>query len=64
MQKLAVGVDEAAQMIGVCPRTVHNLIRGKELPSRKIGRRRVIRVADLEAFLKRDHVGPAKKEAA
>jgi excisionase family DNA binding protein len=52
---LAVGVAEAARRIGVCPRTVTNLIQAKELVSRKIGRRRVIPVSALLAFLRHDH---------
>jgi len=34
---LAVGIKEAARMLGVCPRTVANLIETRELISRKIG---------------------------
>lgn len=55
MEPLAVSVEVAAKMIGVCGKTVRNLIEAKELPSRKIGRRRVIRVVDLQAFLRGDH---------
>lgn len=54
-QLLAVSIEQAAEMIGVCGKTVRNLIAAKELPSRKIGRRRVIRVSDLQAFLRGDH---------
>ena len=53
---LAVGIAEAARRLGVCPRTVTNLIRAKELISRKIGRRRVIPVSALQSFLRHDHV--------
>lgn len=59
--RLAVGIKEAAQMIGVCSKTIHNLINAKELPSRKIGRRRVVRMRDLEAFLRADHDIPSDK---
>jgi excisionase family DNA binding protein len=52
---LAVGVPEAARRLGVSARTVTNLIRARELPSRKIGRRRVVLVSSLENFLRRDH---------
>ena len=55
-QVLAVSVEEAGRRLGVCSRTVSNLIRAKELLSRKIGRRRVIPITALEAFLRRDHV--------
>jgi excisionase family DNA binding protein len=55
MERLAVGVETAAEMLSVCSKTIRNLIACKQLPSKKIGRRRVIRVCDLEAFLRRDH---------
>lgn len=52
---LACNVTEAARRLGVSPRTVATLIARKELPSRKIGRRRVIPVRALQEFLRRDH---------
>lgn len=51
---LAVSVDEASRRLGVCRRTVINLIQNKELVSRRIGRRRVILVTSLESLLRRD----------
>lgn len=61
---LAVGIPEAARRIGCSPRTVASLVSNKELPSRKIGRRRVIRICDLEKFLERDHKTRGVKAAA
>lgn len=52
---LAVNVPEAARRLGVSARTIATLVARKELPSRKIGRRRVIPVKALEGFLRRDH---------
>jgi excisionase family DNA binding protein len=52
---LAVSVTEAARRLSLSVRTVSSLVARKELPIRKIGRRRVICVADLERFLRRDH---------
>ncbi len=52
---LAVGVQEAARRLGVSERTVATLLARKELRSRRIGRRRVIPVTELERFLLRDH---------
>lgn len=52
---LAVGVMEAARRLGLSQRTVATLIARRELPSRKVGRRRIIPVAALEQFLRRDH---------
>jgi excisionase family DNA binding protein len=53
---LAVAIPEAARRLGVCPRTIVNLIEAGELVSRKIGRRRVIPVAALVLFLRHDHI--------
>lgn len=52
---LAVSTTEAARRLGVSPRTVATLVARNELPSRKIGRRRVIPIRALEEFLRRDH---------
>lgn len=60
---LAVNVREAARRLGVSPRTIATLVARKELPSRKIGRRRVIPVRALEEFLRRDHLTQSAREA-
>jgi excisionase family DNA binding protein len=54
--KLAVSIAEAAGMLDLCTKTVRHLIAMKELPSRRVGRRVLIRVADLENFLRHDHL--------
>lgn len=60
---LAVGIAEAARRLGLSARTVATLLLRQELPSRKVGRRRIIPVAALEAFLQRDHRSGRKEEA-
>ena len=52
---LAVGVIEAARRLGLSARTVATLISRRELASRKVGRRRLILVSDLKAFITCDH---------
>lgn len=52
---LAVGLAEAARRLGISARTVATLVLRRELPSRKIGRRRIIPIVALEAFLRGDH---------
>ena len=49
---LAVGMAEAARRLGLSARTVATLVLRRELPSRKVGRRRIIPVAALEAFVR------------
>jgi excisionase family DNA binding protein len=51
---LAVDIPEAARRLGLSTRTVAALVTRQELPSRKVGRRRIIPVVALEAFLKGD----------
>jgi excisionase family DNA binding protein len=51
---LAVGIGEAARRLGLSARTVASLVLRQELPSRKVGRRRIIPVVALEAFISRD----------
>ena len=48
---LAVNIPEAARRLGLSTRTVANLLATHELPSRKVGRRRIIPVVALEAFI-------------
>jgi len=59
MEKLAVDIREAARLLSVSPRTVHSYIRNKALSRRKLGRRTVILVRSLEAFVRSDHRSPA-----
>jgi excisionase family DNA binding protein len=51
---LAVGLAEAARRLGLSPRTVATLVLRRELPSRKVGRRRIIPVLALEAFVRNE----------
>jgi excisionase family DNA binding protein len=50
---IAVDIREAARRLSLSPRTVATLLATQELPSRKVGRRRIIPVAALEAFIRR-----------
>jgi excisionase family DNA binding protein len=59
--KLAVNIREAAHMLGVSPRTIQNYIAAKLLPHRKFGRRTVIPVRAVEAFLRTDQPSPVTK---
>ena len=49
---LAVNIPEAARRLGLSIRTVATLVSRRELASRKVGRRRIIPVAALEAFVR------------
>ena len=49
--KLAVPVSEAADLIGCSPSMLWKLIASGDIARAKVGRRTVIRVAELERFL-------------
>lgn len=51
-EQLAVSIPEAARRLGLSIRTIATLVSRRELASRKVGRRRIIPVAALEAFVK------------
>lgn len=51
---LAVGMVEAARRLGLSARTIATLVSRHELPSRKVGHRRLIPVAALEEFVQHD----------
>lgn len=53
--KILLTKRDAAQALSVCVRTIENLIAIGELPSRTIGRRRLIPRSALEQFARRDH---------
>lgn len=59
-QKLAVGVREAAAMLSISRRQVQNYITVNVIPVHKVGRRTLILVRDLEAFLREDRPSPMK----
>lgn len=63
LDPINVSKKEAAALLGVCPRTIDNLICAKDLPYRRIGRRVLIPYAALVAFARRDHLLAAKTVA-
>jgi excisionase family DNA binding protein len=56
-ETLAVNIPEAARRLGLSARTVATLVSRGQLASRKVGRRRIIPVQALEAFLRSDYSG-------
>ena len=51
-KKEYLSIKEAAEMVGVHPRTIMNLIRRTQLPAYRIGRRVIICTSDIKLFLK------------
>jgi len=63
-EPILLGKKETARALGICVRTVENLIATKELPARKIGRRTLIPYKALQEFARRDHpTGPEVHDA-
>jgi excisionase family DNA binding protein len=60
-EKLAVSLREAAVMLSLSSRSVQTFIAAKRIPARKVGRRTLILVRDLEAFLRKDQPSPARE---
>jgi len=52
MNPISVGVDEAARLIGVARSMFYEIIARGEIQTFKVGRRRLVRVKELEAFIK------------
>jgi len=48
-----VGVEEAARLIGVARSMLYEMIARGDIQTFKLGRRRLVRVKTLEAFVKR-----------
>lgn len=59
LSPILVSINAAAALLGVCPRTVQNLLIAKHLRARKIGRRTLLSYSELLGFAKRDHVTAA-----
>lgn len=61
LEPLAVPLPEAARLLSISLRKVYYLIDDGTLPSIKLGKRRLVRLADLRTFLAGcDVVAPAR----
>ncbi|HZT73415.1 MAG TPA: helix-turn-helix domain-containing protein [Terriglobales bacterium] len=49
---------DAARWLGVSPRTLDSIIYGGQLPTRVIGQRRLVPLAALREYARRDHPEP------
>jgi excisionase family DNA binding protein len=65
MGKLLCSKKETADALGVSLRTIDNLIAGKELIIRRVGRRVLVPMTEIQRFTRRDHpTQPNTKEPA
>jgi excisionase family DNA binding protein len=58
VRPLAVDLAAASRICTLSRRTLENYIRAKRLRARKVGRRTLILMRDLEAFLRSDQPSP------
>jgi excisionase family DNA binding protein len=63
LEPINVSKKDSSILLGVCLRTIDNLIATKRLPCRRIGRRVLIPYAALVAFARRDHLSTARTGA-
>ena len=63
-EKILLDKKTAARLLSVSPRTIDNLIAGRELVVRRVGRRVLIPRQSLEQFARRDHMTRQLAETA
>ncbi len=56
-EKILIGRRQAAAALSISTRSLDYLIERGELRALRVGRRVLLRVADLEAWARRDHAG-------
>ncbi|MBZ5687259.1 MAG: helix-turn-helix domain-containing protein [Acidobacteriia bacterium] len=61
---LLVSKRDAAALLSLCLRSIDNLIAGRQLPCRRIGKRVLIPYAALVAFVRRDHLNSSESEGS
>lgn len=59
--KLLLTRQESARLMSISLRTLDQLLPSGEIPSCRIGRRRLIARSELERFVRRDHPIRSKK---
>ena len=60
-EKLLFTRKESAEILSISIRQLDYLLSAGSLPSRRLGRKRLIPRAALEVFARRDHAPPHKK---
>jgi len=51
IESACIGVQHLADRLGLSRRTIHRILARGELPSLQVGRRRLIRLADVRRWL-------------
>ncbi len=59
-EKLAVGVNEAAELLGIHRDLLYRLVQAGDVPSFTVGSRRLLPVAGLREFVERRTAEPVE----
>lgn len=51
IESALIGIGQLAQRLSLSRRTIHRIIASGELPTLKVGRRRLVRLSDLRHWL-------------
>ena len=54
MEKIALSVPEAAELLGLCPKAVYTLTKRADFPAFKAGTRTIISAEGLRAWVRRE----------
>ena len=54
MEKIALSVPEAAELLGLCPKAVYSLAKRVDFPAFKAGSRTIISAEGLRAWVLRE----------
>lgn len=50
-----IGIDEAAEYLGVKPSTVRDWIKKTDIPANKVGKQWRFKISELDAWIKSGH---------
>ena len=57
MEKMALSVVEAAELLGLCPKSVYELTRREDFPAFKAGSRTIISAEGLREWVQKQAAG-------
>lgn len=63
MEKMALSVAEAAELLGLCPKSVYELTRREDFPAFKAGSRTIISAEGLREWVQKQAAGTSQLAA-
>jgi excisionase family DNA binding protein len=58
---LLLSIFQVAALLGLCPKTIRNLIKANELVGRRVGSRLLVPRTSVESFVRKDHLTHKEK---